>query len=428
MKQYPPVGLKLSPMSGLAEQKYITAFEGILTPAELHKAALEMEEFSKDIPPLQRMPLAVRNTAGRIPDRIKQDVVARHARKADRQGRDYSDVVGHVFNPDTHRLYEGQSDSEGKQTYHAKLNYRSFMLSDDGQRLCRISSGKDISTLFPKDKKNTWPTLVLLGNSNLVSPQSFFDSFQFAKQIIPAVTEVKPQMVLAGVYFSQKHFDANALDTMRRYRTLGMHSASLDNLTPGAEMQGYQLLDILLERDAQGAVLSEGHKPVLRADAVNILKHVICYGYSGAHMTNKDAFRMLRSILISGDVKVQYQRDGEWMTRDSSYIDAKRLIPSARIIGIAGMDRMELGQESDMPQEVDFISPRDYFANALLGPVFLKTPNVIQLTMKDDSGHAIEDTIGGHAQDSYLKAILSHINAFHRQQARTKLNNSPVRM
>ncbi len=411
-------------MTETIDQKYIAAFEGILTADELARAATEPGEFSRDLPPLKHVPGLVRHTIGWLPENAKLGLIASGVKAADKQGRNLSDVVGNVFDPTTHKSYQNQPDTDDKQDYTTKLNYQSFVLSDDGNKLQRTSA-QQISELFPKGEKDSWPTLVLVSNSNLASPQLFFDSFQAAQQVIPAVTDTADNIVVTGAYFSQRHLHANALDTQTRYRELGLNPQSMEKLSPAAEIQAYQLLDLLLERDASGAVMTADNKPVLRADAAEVLKHVVGYGYSAAHMTNKDAFRALRDVLTSGDVQVQVREDGELITREASAADATRLISNARLIGVAGLDAMAIGQEKGMPREVDFVSPND-FSMSLNGPKFFNAPNVIALSPKGVDGRTIGDAIGGHAQATYVEALLGSTNSAQREQAQAKLNSTGV--
>lgn len=403
-------------------QKYIAAFQGILTPDELQKAEAEKEEFADDLPPFKDMSGLVRHTIGRLAESKKAGLISSDSAKADKKGRDYSAVVGEVFDSKEHKKFKNEPDADSKKDYVSKLNYQTFILSDDGMKLRHAKNAQEVSDLFPPGDEKNWSTLILVSNSDLVSPQSFFDSFEAAKKIIPAVTDLDADhIVVAGTYFSQRHLHANSVDTFARYRELGVNPISLRKVKPAAEVQAYQILDLLLERDTDGAVIVEGNKPLLRADSAKVLSHVVGYGYSSAHMTNKDAFRALRDILAGGDVQVQVRQDGKLVVRDSTAADAERLISQAKLIGVAGMDRMDLGQEKGMPREINFISPKD-FSHALNGPRYLKAPNVITIRMKDDKGSPIKDSVGGHAQDSYVEAILAYPNSWQREQANVKLD------
>jgi hypothetical protein len=399
-------------------QKYIAAYAGILTPAELKKTSWEEAEFAKSLPPvLPHFPGTIRQTAGRLPDTIKATKVKDESRKFDDKGYDYTRVTGEVYNKERHTSFAGQQGAEGKKDYNPKLNYQTFLLTKDGEQLERAG---ELYNLFKPGKEKDWPTLVLASNSNLVSPQLFFDNLSSAYQLVPALAGVaKDKLRVAGTYFSQRHLYANAADTIKRYQELGLNPESLEGTSPAAQAQAYQILDLLIARDGDGRVMIDDNKPILRKNAYEVLRHVIGYGYSAAHMTNKDGFRILRDIISKGEVKIDMGKD---VVRDSRASDAERLLSEVRLIGIGGTDRMDIGPEKSMPREVNLVSPKD-FSNAVNGPRFLKAANVIQIKMRDDDGNAIKDNIGGHSLDSYIEAILSKANAQPREEALYEIGN-----
>jgi len=317
-------------------------------------------------------------------------------------------------------------DRDGNQHYESKLNYQMFRL--EGERLRKTEGAQELSELFPPGKEKEWPTLVLISKPAIVSPQVFFDCFTSAQAILPRVTDIdNDHAVYAGSYYGRGHLHANIVDSIKRYRKLGSNPEDLSTMTPGGELQAYQLLDILLARDEEGNVILEDKKPVLRPDAKNVLKHIIGYGYSAGHMANKDAFRVLRDMLGDGDVMIVtgQNEEGILQVRESCAADADKLLPNARLVGVAGMDRMDIPNPG-MPREVDFLSPEE-FTTATLGPRLIGAPNVIKLTMRDDEGKAITDDVGGHAQSSYVRAILSSANEKQCADARSKLASGLAR-
>jgi hypothetical protein len=394
------------------DRKYQTAFDGILTPAELQTAEKEAGEFEADLKTPGKIPrCVVRWVMDRKSDKAKEKLVAQGVEKADELGRDYSDIA-------------------------AKLNQHQFVLNEEGIGLRHLKNPQELSDRFKPGHEDEWPTLVLVANSNLVSPQSFFDCFEGAKEVAPVVADVDPkEMVIAGTYYSERNFSKNALTTFKRYRELAHDVDFYDkNLSPAAQVQAYQLLDLLLERDANGRVLLEPirdgkgrpimeealgennrkievekARPVLRHDAEKVMKHVIGYGYSAAHMTNKDAFRVLRQILLKGDVLMHMHDSPHSMVTIGEMKQIDKLFSKTRLIGVAGMDNMEKGPYYGMPREANFVHPGD-LSLAVNGNAYLHIPFVVQIRSEDGSKSPLEKRHGGHDQHAYVKAILSAAN------------------
>lgn len=402
-------------MTETVDQKYVTAYTGILTPEELQAAAGEHAEFAKSLPPVKSPGLA-RLVGGLLGDDAKVKTVDAIAAKQDKAGHNYSGVVGEVFDPNRHNSFAGQN-APGKTDYASKLNYHQFVLSEDGSRLLPLTYNW-LHDLFPAGNEGEWPTLVIASNSNLVSPQSFFDTLSSARNIAPELADLKDSApMVIGTYFSQRHFAANAADTMKRYRELGLTPTRLKGVSPAAEIQASQILDLLIARDEKDAVLfaksdmpdSDGKftdRPVLRRDAGKILAHIVGYGYSAGHMTNKDTFRILRDIIDKGDVKIELNQG---FLRDSTKKDSLDLLQNVRLIGIGGMDRMDIGPERSMPREANLVAKED-FSNALNGRRFIGADSVFQINLLDADKNRIRDDVGGHALGSYLQAIDSPAN------------------
>ena len=398
------------------QDKYEEAFKGLLTPAELEKAAREADEFAADLRKPGKLPIwFVREVLGRLPDGMKEKIVESGVKKADAAGHDYSDIA-------------------------ARLNGHQFRLENryGNVVLSRLKSPQDLSRLFRPGDEFQWPTIVLTANSNLASPQSFFDSMEAAQRVVPCITRTNSHnTVVAGTYFSQRNVNANALDAIRRYRELGIHPESLQGMSPAAELQAYQMIDLLLERDAQGRVqlhevIDENtgkiqSRPILRMDAGDVLSHIICYGYSAAHMVNKDAFRALQDMLLKGDVLVQIPSHPEPRIAKASHRYVHDLLNRARIIGLAGMDRMEKIADSRMPHEVNFIHRGD-LSNALKGPQQLAAQNVIIIKSPDGDDTRLEERHGGHGQQAYVEALLSNRNKSVRDRARVLLSGRGAKL
>lgn len=305
------------------------------------------------------------------------------------------------------------------------LNYKTLFLFEGDSHLNWHDKVHKVTDLFPKNKENEWPVLVLTSNSNLVSPQVFFDSFEAAKKLIPQVTgkHENDKIIVMGTYFSKDDALANAHDTLERIHDLKHDQNNIKNLSPAAHIQAGQLLNFLVERDDSGNVKTEGGKPVLRHDADKIMKRVIGYGYSGGHLTNKDSFRTLRDILEEGHLVVKVT-NGNITFRPSVKADVQKILPNARLIGIAGADGFN-EQERNMPKEVNFVSPEDKIL-ALHGKKFMKCPDVIEIIPPKKNRESMKKYSSDHDQLLYVDAILGGENGNAIKTAKEKLSQASI--
>ncbi len=301
---------------------------------------------------------------------------------------------------------------------HDALNYKTLFLFDDSEHLDWHDKTHKTTDLFPKNKENEWPVLVITSNSNLVSPQVYFDGFEAAKKLVPHVTgrHENDKTIVMGTYFSRNCALANTEDTLKRICELKKDQDDILTLSPAAHIQAGQLLNFLVDRDNSGNVIIEQGRPLLRQDADKIMKHIIGYGYSGAHLTNKDSFRTLRDILEQGHVTIKVT-NGDISFRPSVKADAQKILPNARLVGIAGADGFD-EWERNMPKEVNFISPADKII-ALHGKKFLKGPDIIEITPLKNKKYCSD-----HDQQLYVDAILDPQNNEAVKTARTKLSPS----
>ncbi len=381
---------------------YVKFYDGLLTESELRRAEEEIARHGQNLPPkpLQNM---VGTAVGALPHAAKIALINHSGKTLEKQGHTLEDVT-------------------------EKLNHKLFVLSHLEDRATPIADVAELGMLFEKGKKEKWPTLVMVSNGNFVSPQNFADVFLAAKSLVPKLTSSlfpsqreRKKLVIAGSYFSKPHVYANARDTTARYRELGLEKRKDDELSPAAEVTYYQLLDMLLERRDDGSVMLEQGRPVLREDADEILKHIVFFGYSAGHMTNKDAVRQLYHIIDQGHVAAYPSEPDNVFPMYSTTYKANKLISGLRLIGIAGADRLDEKTTPPQAKEVVFLSDTD-ISTKLFGTRYRDNTQVIKLAMQDDQG-AITDDIGNHALASYMRALASPVNKDKIKTARVRLDD-----
>ncbi len=381
--------------------KYIDAFKDIITPDIL----IEVDD---------------QKVGSRVTAFVRETLPANAIRR-------FSDTLSL---PQKHELLKIiiKDPSEESKSGHKILNYKTFFLFDGDKHLNwhdRIHKSVD---LFPSGKENKWPIVIITSNSNLISPQVFFDSYEAAKKLVPVLTDVPKNnnMLVIGTYFSKDDAFANARDTLGRISDLKKDQDDISRALSATSVQVGQLLNFLVERydegEVKGNVKEHLGKPVLRSDADKIMKHIIGYGYSGGHLTNKDTFRTLRHFLDDGRVMIR-DKNNDTGFRQSGKADSQKIFPGVRLIGIAGADGFE-EQGRGMPKEVNFVSDKDKII-AFHGRKFMKGSDIIKINVPSDK-EIREKYISDHDQNLYINALLDGSNKEAINSARQMLSHKTL--
>lgn len=391
--------------------------DGTITRDELRELAKEEDQFSAALKLLVAPFQPVRQLVGGSSPKIKAIIAEKTTDAHDGFGIDYAQATGTTI--DRNRIEGGER---------AGINGQYFRLSDDGTQMqpFEIDHHNTLITAFPEGKEKDWPTVVLCTNSNLVSPQSFFDSFQAATKIIPKVTSVKPaQLIVAGNYATERNFGANMEAVVKRANTLNYGRSVVENHPPmpAAFNQAALLESILVKRGDDGSIVTaetQHHqkRPVLRSDAADILQHVTTFGYSGGHFNNKDAFRILRDKIADGQFAVETDNGYR-----QSLPDDAAMLKNVRMVGLAGSAARQDIVETNMPKEVNFLSREDGLLESN-GQFLTRGRNDLYIKNPHPDRGPIDPDFKGHGQDALVEALLHPANRWTIGEAAGKLTES----
>ena len=436
MKKHAQEPTKTEKLDALDElPRYVKAYEdsmqdGRITADNLLETAKEEEQFSKLLKILVSPIKPVRILVGKLPVPAKNFIGRTTRTLSDLAGVNFSEEIGKVVEHQDLHLEE----------YSKGLNNHQFRLSADGERLRHLEKDPPLHTLFPQNDKSDWPVITLVANSDLTSPQSFFDSFQAAKSVVPSISHTNDKrMIIAGTYCTEHSFGANMDATVKRFNELCRDPKSMQHVKTASLLQAKLLLNLIIKHDEKGqgikATGEDGEsRYIIRSDAAEIMRHVVTYGYSGGHLRNKDAFRALADAIRNGNYEVELKPDihapegAPIKTKTSSAFDANHILTKARTIGMGGCEPMQIrNSEKDwMPQDVNFLSKGDQLI-CLNGDEFINAPgNVIIKNPKGDET-PLESKLKGHAQGALVAAVLNRENTDTRKQAMALLDGKAIK-
>ncbi len=381
-------------MSGLTQADYVKAYQGILTTDDIRLGEREANEFAAGIP--NGAPRSILRFLGRFA-KVRTAAVEGGVTKADKQGIDYS-------------------------SYTQRLSGAFFQLDQEEGRLIETNGLRDIATLFRQGQESSWPTLVLTSNSNLTSPQAFFDTIKEARDTV-ADAGVTGPIIVVGSYMSAKNLYRNASASTTRYHQLDNDPHSAPPRGSAGEMQGQLLLELISKRDKDGELEFKADRRILRTDAGRVIDHVVGYGYSAGHMANKDGLRYIVDQLSRGNLLAEPQTETEFL-RVSTYLDAYAIIPRIGLVANAGMDNMRAKLPGIGPMEANVVSEGD-LSLSLLGKSFIEATNVIKIVTPDAPGKPLEGIYGGHAESAYSKALRHPVNSDALSRVRNAVNRKP---
>jgi hypothetical protein len=405
--------------------RYVKAYQDSIqdnriTPADLLETAKEEDQFSTLLKILVPPTGPLRNLMGSLPASAKGAIGRSTHALSNLAGINFSNEIGNIQTTDNPHL---ERHTKG-------LNNHQFRLSVDGERLRHLEKDPPLHTLFPRDKKKDWPVITLVANSDLTSPQDFFDSFQAAKSIVPSISRTNDKrMVIVGTYCTEHSFAANMDATVKRYNELCQNPKSMQHVKSASRLQAKLILSLIVKHDEHGAsIKAEGEdgisRPIIRSDAAEIMRHVVTYAYSGGHLRNKDAFRVIADRMSNGKYTIEVKRsphapeDEPIKTKISSAADAKHILTKARTIGMGGSDPVHIhDSEKDwMPQDVNFLSKGDKLI-CLNGAAFVNAPNNVTIQNPKGNETPLENKLKGHAQNALVTAVLNEKNTETRLQA-----------
>lgn len=373
---------------------YARAFEGVLTSEQIQRSLSEKDSHHEAVSAPNKTPSSVLRVSQAItPNSMVLGILEDNHKTAVEHRHTYPDIV-------------------------SALNGKIFV-QENRSPVLEPRSPDQFHEYFPAGKQAQWPALILTTNSDLTSPIEFYKGFNVAKDLFQRVNPALAQKdtVVMGAYQSASDFSTNSIQSFHRANELASNSQSQNNIAEKSKLLEETLLGILVQRDNKGGAVQENGKPVLRADAADILKHIEFFGHSSGDQAVNDVIHILGKKIVDGDIKLQ---SNDWITMPDG---SKKLtlFANAHDVGLAGIYKQpEADLPYVMPKRMNLISEGDgvvasqgrglYNAPGTYAVPYPHEMGWLRWTFQSVAAPALEDYNAGHDLQANANAAIKWLD------------------